>query len=185
MFTLAQAAAMPLSQIELLAPKALVEVHNLLAPAAKVPETKRFATRVDGIKRVNRLAEAVRAAAPKVVEAPAPIVAAPAKVNGHGSVAEVAKAAAKKATADATARIAAASKAKAVTEPSPAPVVGRPAKIKAPTVASRCRELFAAGKTNEETWAVVKSEFSMADSKKWHVAWHRADGKRKAAKVAS
>ena len=185
MFTLAQAAAMPLSQIELLTPKALVEVHNLLAPAAKVLETKRFATRADGIKRVDRLAEAVRAVAPKTVKVdvakqvtppPAPIVA-PAKVNGNHAIAPLAAADAKKALT--------AAKAKAVTEPSPAPVVGKPVKTKSPSVASRCRELFAAGKTNEETWAVVRVEFAMADSKKWHVAWHRADGKRKAAKAAS
>ena len=58
------------------------------------------------------------------------------------------------------------------------------AKDRGPSVASRCRELFAAGKDNSAIWDVVRAEFKLPDSKKWFVAWYRADERRKSERAA-
>lgn len=43
------------------------------------------------------------------------------------------------------------------------------------TVTSVAREMIVAGKTNEEVWAVLKSEFNLDDGKKSYPAWYRRD----------
>ncbi len=55
--------------------------------------------------------------------------------------------------------------------------------VRKPSVAARVRELSAAGRTNAEVWDVVRAEFGMPDSKRWHVAWYVADARRRAARA--
>lgn len=69
------------------------------------------------------------------------------------------------------------------------PPAAEPAKRKAKepkpprvSIGGTIRELHAAGKTNDEIWAVIQPQFSMADTKKWYVSWYIWDAKRKAAK---
>ena len=53
-------------------------------------------------------------------------------------------------------------------------------KAKAATFASRCRALIAAGLSNEEIWKTIQPEFNSPDKCRSHVAWHRADIRRRA-----
>jgi len=63
---------------------------------------------------------------------------------------------------------------------------GKPAKAAAKTekavrrtVSSVARELILAGKTNDEVWKALQSEFQLADSKKGYPCWYRADLRKK------
>lgn len=47
------------------------------------------------------------------------------------------------------------------------------------TVASRIRELIAAGKDNEAVWTIAKKEFRLPDSKKHYPSWYRCEMQRK------
>jgi len=47
------------------------------------------------------------------------------------------------------------------------------------TVSSVARGLIVAGKTNDEVWAALKSEFKLDDSKKSYPAWYRRECKTK------
>lgn len=68
--------------------------------------------------------------------------------------------------------------AKKVPKEKTAPVGAKPKRV---TVASRVRELIAAGKDNKAIWAVLQSEFKLGDEKKHYPAWYRSQTKRLAA----
>jgi len=46
------------------------------------------------------------------------------------------------------------------------------------TVSSRARGLILAGKSNDEVWAAIKSEFKLSDGKKHYPSWYRAQLRR-------
>lgn len=54
----------------------------------------------------------------------------------------------------------------------------KPDQERQPTVASVCRELLLAGKTNAEVWAVVQPQFSLDDAKKTYPSWYRSELRR-------
>lgn len=46
-------------------------------------------------------------------------------------------------------------------------------------IASTCRDLILAGKTNKEIWAIIQPMFDMADNKSHYPSWYRSQLKRK------
>lgn len=54
------------------------------------------------------------------------------------------------------------------------------------TVASTIRALVDQGKTNVEIWAIIQSQFSLSDDKRWYPSWYRNQyaNKKKAAEAA-
>lgn len=56
-------------------------------------------------------------------------------------------------------------------KPAKAPKQPKEPKI---TVSSRARDLIRNGKTNDEVWAVIQSEFNLDDGKKHYPGWYRA-----------
>lgn len=65
-------------------------------------------------------------------------------------------------------------KAAAANKPKP-PKAAKPPKVSVSTV---CRELILAGRSNEETWAAVKEQFRLDDSKRHYPAWYRGELRR-------
>lgn len=47
------------------------------------------------------------------------------------------------------------------------------------SISQTARELILDGKTNQEVWAVLKSEFNLDDSKKHYPTWYRCELKRR------
>lgn len=50
--------------------------------------------------------------------------------------------------------------------------------VKKVTVSSMARDMIARGKTNEQVWDALKSNFKLDDSKKHYPSWYRAAMKR-------
>lgn len=110
----------------------------------------------------------VDAAKAFVARAAAPKVVVPVKLDPVGNSEAAKRTAAQKGSS------------KAITR-STSPKGGRPVAVKSATrsVSSVARALLAAGKTNEQVWAVIKAEFKLDDGKKGYPAWYRAEMLRK------
>ena len=149
--------------------KALADAYNIISPEKPV---NRFATPEDGRKRLALKIEArklvARLAAGETAETAKAKVVAKGKAQVEALVAS---------GAEMDKRLA---KLNGLQTP-PAPKAKKEGK---PTIAGRCRELFTKGGGNDDVWQVVRAEFKLPDSKKWFVAWYRADEKRKAARAA-
>jgi hypothetical protein len=63
-------------------------------------------------------------------------------------------------------------KPKAVAKPAPA------ASTKKTSISATARSLILDGKTNQEVWEIIKSEFNLDDSKKHYPTWYRCEMKR-------
>lgn len=55
----------------------------------------------------------------------------------------------------------------------------KPAAKPAGGISETARNLILEGKTNQEVWAVLKSEFGLDDSKKHYPTWYRCEMKRR------
>lgn len=51
-------------------------------------------------------------------------------------------------------------------------------KAKKVGISATARELILAGKTNQEVWAVLQTQFNLDDSKKHYPTWYRCEMKR-------
>jgi hypothetical protein len=187
------------SDIELFFFKDLVATFNAFAPTAGLNPVKTFASRNEGVRRLTKLADELRAKGISEPSAPVdfPVVAKAAASKAEAAKVDIASkaAVAKKAPAP-KAKPAATPKAKDAPAPKAAPA--KPAKaVKAPptqievgkrgTLGARLRELILDPREldNAAIWEIVQKEYDLDANKRGYVAGQRvAMVKREAAAEA-
>lgn len=175
-------------EVELMSGTALTALYNRLAPRVNKAPVKKFDTKVIGIKRCLEVIDVVN-------RQDAEMAANPTDGSAEGQA--FIEKAVEEVTTPKAARKPRAQKEPKLDAPIEAPkpakkerksalqskiekikLVGTP---RAGSLSARMRELILQGKTNEETWAIVASEFSIDidDKRKSYPAWNRYDLIRK------
>lgn len=160
--TVASVATLTAADVAAMTGPALVYAYNVLNSAVPV---KRFATPADGRKRLLASIAKVRGAAPKVG------IDGIIEKQSRGTLEKTAEGRykeLKKSDALNAKRLAALNGEKAASKTAAAKKAGGKA-----TIAGRCRELLAAGKSNETIWPVIKAEFGLPESKNTYPAYYR------------